>query len=153
MNNPLISPNANAGGDPRSSGHLRPRVDRGFGLACSRISGSLRSRGLASFTMGASKGGAGDRLGFCEAGFGSRDVNADGPSLPGCIPGWEDPFCKRMLLFCKPWVSVNGPPELLVSVLTKALGGGGMLGWWLPSPMGLKVKRDPKRGRWLPRGR
>lgn len=31
-----------------------------------------------------------------------------------------------MLLFCKPWVSVNGPPELLVSVLTKALGGGRM---------------------------
>lgn len=56
-----------------------------------------------------------------------------------------------MLLLCKPWVSVNGPPELLVSVLANALGGGRMLVLREMISQAHAPDGETKRGNWLPK--
>lgn len=56
-----------------------------------------------------------------------------------------------MLLFCKPWVSVNGPAELLVSVLAKALGGGRRLVLREVVAQAHAPDGETKRGNWLPK--
>lgn len=119
INYPLISPSAHPGGEARLSGLLRPHADLG-GAAPALDQRKPPVPGFG-FSHRGDLGGRGRQtsLAFVKLDLGARDVNADGPSLPWMHPrAGKILFGKRMLLFCKPWVSVKGPPELLVSVPT-----------------------------------